>query len=271
MAMQSIDKLEKNLEDVGLSEKERIVYLSLFGMGGRGFPSAIASRANLNRSTTYKVLTALSIKGLVSDIEKKNKIYYQLNKPEKLVSFVEYQSKEIGRKLSEIREIAPELSQMFSNLSEMPRVQFFEGYDQVQDIYVDMTRYKDYEMLAFFNVKYVETFWNEKRLIEWVKERERQKIRMRAILPDTPQNRSYAERIYGVASEKYRPIVRHVPEEIFPYDCEVTAYGTNRVAIFKLNKDTLDKQTIGVIIEDELIHKMIKMIFELAWIGAKEF
>src|SRR3989344_2048445 len=159
MAMQSIDKLEKNLEDVGLSEKEMIVYLSLFGMGGRCFPSAIASRANLNRSTTYKVLTALSIKGLVSDIEKKNKIYYQLNKPEKLVSFVEYQSKEIGRKLSEIREIAPELSQMFSNLSEMPRVQFFEGYDQVQDIYVDMTRYKDYEMLAFFNVKYVETFW----------------------------------------------------------------------------------------------------------------
>lgn len=269
--MKSLKELERSLTDVGLSDKERHVYLCLFEMGGRGFPSAIAEKAGLNRSTTYKVLTSLSIKGLVSDIEKSKKIYYQLNKPEKLVSYIEYQSKEVGKKLQDIRSIVPELSRMFSHLSEMPKVQFFEGYNQVQDIYVDMTRYKNYEMLAFFNVKYVETFWDNERLIKWVKERERQKVSMRAILPDTPQNRSYARRVYGIASPKYRPIIRHVPEEIFPYDCEVTAYGTNRVAIFKLNKETLDKQMVGIIIEDEMIHKMIRMIFELAWEGTKKY
>lgn len=269
--MRNIEELAKNLEDVGLGEKEKLVYIKLFEMGGRGFPSAIAKRAGINRSTTYKTLTSLSIKGLVNNVEKGSKAYYQLNKPEKLVSYVEYQSKELHKKLDNIKRITPDLGAMFSNLSKMPKVFFYEGYREVKTIYEDMTSYKNYEMLAFFNVKYVEGFMSNEDLDDFVKTRERQKIAMRAILPDTGQDRSYAERVYGKIDKKYFPRIRHIPKDMYPYDGEVTVYGKNKVAIFNLNKDTIDKQIIGVVIEDDMVHGMMKMIFELAWRGTKDF
>jgi hypothetical protein len=38
-------------------------------------------------------------------------------------------------------------------------------------------------------------------------------------------------------------------------------YGTNKVSITKLGNQNM----IGVIIEDKIIHDMMKMIFELSW------
>jgi hypothetical protein len=69
---------------------------------------------------------------------------------------------------------------------------------------------------------------------------------------------------------KYFPVIRRIPAKLFPFDGEITMYGTNRVSIFKLNKDSIDKQVIGVVIEDEMIHGMMKMIFELSWAGVEK-
>ena len=60
--------------------------------------------------------------------------------------------------------------------------------------------------------------------------------------------------------------MRFVSKESFPFKGEITVYGTNKVAIVNLNKEYLT----GLIIEDETIHNMMKMIFELSWKGIKE-
>ncbi|MDB5204303.1 MAG: transcriptional regulator TrmB [Candidatus Taylorbacteria bacterium] len=269
--MNRIEELEKNLINVGLSEKERIVYISLFELGGRGFPSAIAKQAKLNRSTTYKILTALSIKGLVNDVEKNKKVYYQLNKPEKLLNYIEHQNKELNQKLQNLKKIAPDLNYLFSNLSQAPKVVFYEGYKEVKQIYFDMLNYKNYEMLAFFNAKEFEDYLTPEEMKKFTYGKEINKITMRAIVPANKSGRSFAEQVYGfMKRSKLFPDVRCIPENMFPYDGEITMYGKNKVAMFKLNKDSIDRQVIGVVIEDEMIHNMMKMIFELAWIGAEE-
>lgn len=51
--------------------------------------------------------------------------------------------------------------------------------------------------------------------------------------------------------------------EKFPYEAEITIYGVNKVSITKLGTQNI----IGVIIEDMVVHNMMKMIFELCWSG----
>lgn len=268
MAMQNIKKLADNLQETGLNEKEIVVYTSLFEMGGGGYPSAIATAAKLNRSTTYKTLMSLSIKGLVNEIEKKNKIYYQLNKPERLVKYVEYRGDQIAKKVSDIKQLLPELGQIFQHLSNTPKVLFFEGSKEVAEIYSDMTSYSNYEMLALFNACEFEKFLGDKALADFVKRREAMKISMRAILPNTKQDLSYAERVYGSIKKEYLPVTKHIPADIFPFDGDITIYGKNKVAIIKLDKSVPASQLIGVVIEDSMVHDMMKMFFELAWKGA---
>lgn len=268
--MQNIKKLAQSLEETGLSEKEILVYTTLFNMGGGGYPSAIATETKLNRSTTYKALMSLGIKGLVNEIEKKNKIFYQLNKPDRLVKYIEYKGDQISKKVSDVKQLLPELSQIFQNLSNTPKVLFFEGSSEVAEIYQDMTSYSNYEMLALFNACEFEKFLGDSELKEFVQARERMKISMRAILPDTPQDMNYAERVYGSIKKEYFPVTRHIPASNFPFDADITMYGKDRIAIIKLDKEAPTSQLIGVIIEDKVIYGMMKMFFELAWIGTKE-
>ncbi len=265
--MQNIKNLADKLQETGLSDKEIVIYTTLFDMGGGGYPSAISTKAKLNRSTTYKALMSLSIKGLVNEIEKKNKIYYQLNKPDRLIKYIEYRSDQVAKKVSDIKQLLPELSQIFQHLSNTPKVLFFEGSLEVAEIYKDMTSYSDYEMLALFNACEFEKFLGNTALKEFVRKREEMRISMRAILPDTIRDLDYTERVYGSIKKEYFPITRHISANDFPFDGDITIYGKNRIAIIKLDKETPTSQLIGVIIEDAMVHGMMKMFFELAWKG----
>src|SRR3989344_9040306 len=82
--------LPATLEKIGLSEKEALIYASLITLGG-AFPSKIAEHAKLNRTSVYKILVDLSVKGLVSEIKKRNKIFYQVEKPDKLLRYAKSQ------------------------------------------------------------------------------------------------------------------------------------------------------------------------------------
>ena len=81
--------LLKKLEKVGLSDKESLIYASLLELGG-AYPSKIAEYTGLNRSTVYMILLQMSVKGIVNEIEKKNKQFYQIEKPSKLVYLLRF-------------------------------------------------------------------------------------------------------------------------------------------------------------------------------------
>ena len=133
-----------------------------------------------------------------------------------------------------------------------------------------MTSYSNYEMLAVFNASEFEDFLGKEALNKFIENREKMKISMRAILPDTEKDRMYADRVYGNIKREYYPLIKHIPASRFPFEGDITMYGENRVAIIKLDKSVPSSQLIGVIIEDQMIHNMMKMFFELAWAGVEE-
>lgn len=261
--------LAKKLIHTGLSEKEALIYASLLELGGGSFPSNIAEKAGIKRSTAYKILVSLSIKGLVNEIEKRNKIYYQIEQPEKLIRYSKSQIQIAEDNLEKAQRLFPELQGLYALSEGKPRVRFFEGTEEVNSIYLEMIKpgQKPYEMLAFANAKAFKNNMSFKEVRHFVKEKEKLDIPVRGIVPDTEEDRQFNPTVFEGIKKKYWPELRFIPANMFPFETEITLYGTDKVAIAKFG----NKHPIAVIIEDAVIYGTIKLMFELAWMGAEKY
>jgi len=252
------------LRGAGLSEKGARVYLALFELGG-AFPSQIAGRTKLQRSTVYEILADLSIKGLISEIEKRNKYFYTIENPKRLLRFSERSIIRAQENNEKLKEFLPELEGLYGGVTNKPIVSHFEGADGVMEIYEDhISTQKKYEMLGFVNIAELMRFLPQKKYREYAQKKERFGITSRGIIPDTSEDRAYEKLIYKSVKQKILPQVRFVLKEEFPWKGDITIYGTNKVSIINFS----EQQVAGIIIESETIHKMMRMIFELAWKGA---
>lgn len=253
--------LVKSLEKIGFSDKEALVYVSVLELGG-AYPSRIAEYAGIKRSTTYNILATLSVRGLVNEIEKKNKIFYQIDRPHKLISFSDHRVLLAEEGLDRAKKILPEIEDLFATAANRPKVLFFEGPDTVSTLCKYMVAEDgNYDMLAISNASQFKRIMPAKEMKEFLKTKERLNIKTKGILPDTAANRAYPEGIFNGIKKEYWPEMRFVSKNIFNYDAELTVYGKNKIAITKLG----EKNVIGVIIEDQVIHDMVKMIFDLSW------
>lgn len=253
--------LVKEMQKIGLSDKEALIYVSLLELGG-AYPSKIAEYAGIKRATAYNILVTLSVRGLVNEIEKRNKIFYQIEKPNKLIQFSNTRVQSAKDGLERAEKMLPDLESIFSLLGDKPKVLFFEGEDTVGRICDDMVAGAgNYEMLAFSNAKKFKNFMPEGQLRDFIKAKERLNISTRAIIPETKEDRSYRETVFGGIKKNLWPGVKYMPADKFPYEGEITIYGKNKISITKLGGGNI----IGVIIEDKMIHDMMKMIFELSW------
>ena len=255
------ETLIRHLEKTGLSEKAAIVYTTLLQMGG-AYPSALATATHLNRSTIYKILLDLSVKGLVTEIERGKKLFYQIEKPEKLLRYSRNQSEMAREAYDKTRDLIPELEGIFSLNPHKPIIRYYPDAEGVVSIYEDMvSENKKYEMVSFSHGEAFKNYLPKQSLFNFVKAKERNGITTRAIIPDTESNRTYNEDVFKGIKKEYWPNIRFVPQEVFPFEAEMTLYAGNKLAITKLRGDKL----MGVVVEDKLVHDMFKMIFELLW------
>lgn len=259
--------LLQELKKIGLSDKEARIYSVLLDLGS-AYPSKIAQLSKLNRTTAYAVLSNLSNKGLISEIEKNNKIFYQIEKPHKLLSFAQNRIQSAEDGFNRAKKILPELEGLFNLTPNKPKVRFFEGADGLMSIFSDHTAVKQpYEMLAYSNVEDLMKFIPPNFVQKYVKAKERLGITTRAIFPDNEFSQSYNKLVYKGLDKKTFIEMRLIPASAFPYKSEITIYDGDKVSIVNFQKQSL----IGIIIGDKTIADMMRMIFELAWVGAKSF
>ena len=261
--MQNIDHLTKELRSIGLSDKASLIYAAILELGV-AFPSKISEVTKLNRSTVYKILTDLSVKGLVTELERNKKICYQIEKPARLVSFAKNQIRLAEERFERATKILPDIEGLFSLTPHKPRVRFFEGVPGIMHIYEDhVSETTPYEMLGFSHVEELMKFLPTGFIDGYVKKKQRIGITTRGLFPDTPFNLKYNKNIYRGVSKKILIETRYIPIKLFPYKADITIYGKNKVSIINFHEHTL----IGIIIEDETIANMMRMIFNLAWKG----
>lgn len=208
----------------------------------------------------------MSVKGLVSEIEKKNKLFYQIDSPAKLIRYTKSKMTMIQEEIEQAQSMLPDLEGLLGGRGK-PRVTYFEGIDGILQIYeshIDIS--KPYEMLAWANATGLEELLPEKFFTHYRRTKESKNITTRGIIPDTESDKTFNDRKYENFKKEIVPEMRYIPATQFPYKAEVTIYGERSISIVNLSKEKLT----GVIIEDETIHGLMKMIFELSWKGAKE-
>lgn len=235
--------IEENLKEFGLTEKESNVYLALLKLG-TALVQDISKKAGTYRTYTYEILKSLKEKGLVSYVIKSGKQYFEVAEPEKLLNIL----KEKERK---IKRILPELKQVYKSSIEKPKVEFYEGKEGLKTILDDLTREKK-EILVYGSTK------KQLGLLDfyfpnYIKRRVKDRIKIKVISEKSRE----ALKIHKKDKEELREM-RFLPPEIeFPTSTNI--YG-NKVAIISLEKDI-----VGVIIEDKNIADTQRDVFNLLW------
>ncbi|MFC1697678.1 TrmB family transcriptional regulator [Nanoarchaeota archaeon] len=171
----------KNLEKMGLTRNESIVYLSLLKLGSTGAQNII-KESELHRSRVYDVLESLQTKGLVSYVIKDFKKYFQAVSPEKLLDYIEEQKEAV-------KQIIPELKKVEGMKKEEIKAAIYKGKEGLKTIHNELLKEgKDVRVLGakgliFDELQYFMPDFERKRIkkninwiILWDKEKVKKKI-----------------------------------------------------------------------------------------------
>lgn len=247
--------LEKFLQTMGLSDKEAQVYLSMLSIGTNP-ASVIARHSGLSRTTVYSLLETLVKKQFVTQFEKKNVAYFSPERPEKMITLLDKDLRQLNSQRKECKNLMPEFRALIGEHGNMPKVRYFEGVEGIKAIYEDHL-HSGQEKLAYSSAPSIA----DPRLREWIdgyiKKRIEAKISVRAIFQDTEAGQARAKEDAKKLTQS-----RLVPKDLFPFKSEISLYGS------KMAMMSFGEHYHGVIIESADIVDTQRSIFELAWRGA---
>jgi HTH-type transcriptional regulator, sugar sensing transcriptional regulator len=234
----------KELQNAGLSENEAKVYLAALELGETSV-YRLAKKSGVKRTTTYLAVESLKEKGLMSGYNRDNVAICFAENPKKLTERLE-------EKKNAIEKIMPELLAFTNLIDKKPKIRYFEGKESYKEVFSDVLKYPDSEMLGTFNEK----FWNwENYFTEYfMPKRKEKKIWARILFRDNPELNTIAQEI-----QEYFSQTKRVPSEKFKVEIEMVVYGHNKVGMVSYDEE------MAIIIESQKIHDTQKSFFEVIW------
>lgn len=237
------------LKQIGLHDKEIQVYTTLLGLG----PSpvrVIATRAKVNRGTTYDALKILIKHGLVSYYHQDKHQYFVAEDPEKIKHVISEKIQALTASQDEVQKLLPELKSIYNRAEEKPVVKFYEAATGVKTILSDVLETvansdeREYYVYSASNIRQYlyESFPN------FAKQRVKQKIRCKVIALGS------GGQLWGLDERKWLSKTAGSPTYMIIY--------SNKLALISLNRD---KAPIGMIIADRGLYQTSKFIFEHLW------
>ncbi len=242
---------EKELQSLGMAEKEAKVYLTSIELGPETVQN-LAKRSGINRATTYVQIEMLKKKGLMSEFEKGKKTFYTAESPDRLHSFVSNMQKEIDMKKSDLDRILPTLQNIFSGAGERAKVRFYEGMEGILALREEFLKNKGKRIESFTNLDMLFNLF-PKHEDEYTPKRIAKKITGYVI---------YTRKEGPVANatdpSKFR-VARYMPENEFPVSAEISIYDDN------ISIATNKEHFMGVIISDKFMADTMRALFYGLW------
>lgn len=252
---------EKELNSLGLKEKEAAVYLSCLQLGPAPV-QAIARKSRVVRATTYVVLESLQKAGLVTHYKDGKKTLYSAEAPRQLMRLLEKEREVIDEKQHDLELILPELQILMKAAGGRPSVRFFSGREGLRAMRQEIIMYsKPGEMIYNFTpADHLNAVFPQDK-DTFLPQRLSKGIQARTILV----TRSYQYREWFMrekALDKKLSKRRCIVTRDFLNSSGMTIY-MDRIAI-----GTFIGKLMGVIIESKPMADMMRNLFDLAWEGA---
>lgn len=240
--------LQKDLQKLGLNDKEAKTYLALLELGESNIQK-ISKKSGIKRTTVYDVIESLRGRGLLGLTIKNKKIIYFAESPKKLED-------NLNNQKAALQNILPELLSVFNLIEKKPKIRFYENED-IKEVYENILNYPDQEVLAWMaeEAHYV---LGREFIDLYISKRIDKKIWARVIAPD---NQEMIEQ--KMADEKSLRKTKLVSSEKFPFDAEINLYGQNKIGIVSF------QEKIALIIESKKIFITLKSLFEMGWESIK--
>lgn len=241
----------KELQDVGLSEKEAKIYIAALEIG-RATADQLAKQAKIVRSTAYVQLESLMKKGLMSTYEEGKKTYFAPESPEYLKRIFELKKKEFEAKELELNDFLPELLKKFEGAGERPLVRFFSGKEGITAMREEvLTLKKGEEIFILFSRDSLATIYTQKELDDFSDKRVRNGIHSRYIY--TRQGGKSGSEIPPNTERRY------ISPDRMPMSSDIFVYR-NCVAVMALKGPVF-----GIIIDSKEIADSFRAIFNTLW------
>lgn len=254
--------LKDILKQLGLSEKESLIYLSSLELGTQPV-SVIAKKATLKRTTTYVTLVGLISRGLVSQHAKKNLKYFSATDPKNLLKLLEREKEVFIEKETLLKNSLVNFYKLIQPQTVAPKVRYFEGVQGIKQVMEDTLTSKT-PLCCYSTIdKWYAREDLKKYILNYGMDRvKKKKLPLRSILTDTPLTRDYLK-VYPKNKSKKLSESRWLPKGIEPFTNEINIYD-DKIAICSLD----GKELLGIIIESKEIANTQRSIFELSWKSA---
>lgn len=236
--------LNEPLKAIGLNNSEIKVYLFVLEQGA-STPPAVARGTGITRTNCYAILENLDHLGLVSRQEQDKKYLFVARNPASLIQNMDKKREAVG-------EILPDLQTLYRSQSNKPKIQFFEGWTEVKEIFLESLKAK--KITAFGSALQLEKI-DKKFFDNYQKEVGRNKI----IFYDLLTNNSISTlpiitkeigKLYEVKllQKKYD----YIPTNLLLWDQNIALIA-------------LTEPVFGTILNNEPLAKTFGAIFEMIW------
>jgi sugar-specific transcriptional regulator TrmB len=231
------------LEKIGLNLNEAKIYLALLKIG-EAQAGQISKETQINRTTVYDSLERLIQNGLVVFVISANRKIFRPVAPKHLLN-------QISEKEETIKEILPELEELFHESKEKEETDIYKGKKGIKSILDDILKCKEYVSFGssgkFLEIMKYDFFTFQKRKKEL-------KIKSRIIVSESSRKSETVKSAFAT--------FRYVPDE---FSAPTTTFiFADKVAII-----VWSETPFATLIKSKEVSKSYKNYFELLWKQAK--
>lgn len=213
------------LTDLGLTEKEANTYLGLLELGAAPV-AAIATRADIKRTSLYDILKSLREKNIITTTFRTNKKLFVARSPHHI-------AKLWRTKMVRFEDALPAFADIQKHASHKPTIIFLDTVEQIKDFYTQVL--KEYAGKSYDIIGNTQTFlnWDPIFFDEYRRKRARARIKTRLIL--TQEDESIAQKMHEKEllnqirffpkKYTYRELIRIYPDKVLFLSTKQTGFG----------------------------------------------
>jgi len=238
-------KIQEKLKEIGLNMSEIRIYLWVLE-NGIATPPKVSMGTGIARANCYHVLEELKAKGLVAEQAQGKRKAYVARDPQALLLSIEHK-KEI------VEELLPDLRGLFVRQKNKPKIQFFDGWDEVKEIYTQTLSAE--KVLAIGSIKKIDQL-DPKFFLKYRESIEKRKIIFQDILAGTAVEKTHQETKQIIGALYSAKLLSGSQRD---NSTDILVWG-NMIAFINL-----DEPIFGTVITNSSLAQAFKTIFEVLW------
>ncbi|MFH1089030.1 MAG: helix-turn-helix domain-containing protein [Candidatus Uhrbacteria bacterium] len=252
-------KIDQILNLFNLGPLENKVFQVCLESGMTG-ATVLAKKANISRTAIYDILESLIKEGLIIESQKSGIKVFTVQKPEAIELLINEKQKEIL--MAKTALVIFKNEYYSSDKLIKPRLQFFEGQEELRQMMKDLLLYRDITAYVLWPVEKIIKLLGIDFYRDFHKKRTEQNIQIKVIWPRQQVTAKIKYDFFKDDVELKREI-RIAPKNI-DFSLGYTIYADTVRFI------SSQKENYGFLIESQEMAEMMKQQFEIIWAASKK-